>query len=693
MLKIFTSLFTKSEPEPAVVAQVSSAEPVFSRTDSKQHRFKLEDVPRYPPYNPGIPAVDPDQILDSQQELLDKLKRLLAIPQADFDRLYLSTIRNYASFVHLLPASESHHHRGTGGLFRHGLEAGLYGAAHADRMLFVLDEPPSRRRVLEPLWRLGGFIASMSHDIGKPVSDMEITDTDGLQVWNPFAYPLHKWAIKRNLDYYHLRFRPNRHKDHETIGLLVLDMIIDQDVREALSEAGPAVLKNLIDSVSNIQNASGANVFRDLVIRADRDSVERDLRVNGGMQSSMPSVGIAAERTVMDVMRRLIRNKQWKVNRKGARIWQIDGNLYVAWSAARDIVRVMDEDKVPGVPRDPDSIADMLIDRELAVPRETFSGRSRYWQIAPELMGGASIKVLRIASPDLLIDPAPGNVAGRVILDESADSNVNPVVIDSVVKAEKPVQEAPQQKVEAAQESVVAPVKQKKSNDQVIHPAPVAVAPTVTVSIPFRGIVKELFTTLAEEIASGSRNADEVLHEGNLVLLLWPQAFTGFGIAPKDFLKEINDGNFAEPNPDAPARFIRESLNGSKVVALRPEAGKALLAMIEQAKSSEHDVDSVEETARTQKRPPSDDEILLAFAAFYRTTHSPDGFQIVRAKDGWLSMPFTAASNFFARAKKMPLTTIKEALTRSSDRGGEGLRIVEGHKGQTRIEIDAGENP
>ncbi|KAA3419555.1 TraI domain-containing protein, partial [Streptococcus pneumoniae] len=31
-----------------------------------------------------------------------------------------------ARFAHLLPASQSHHHRGAGGLLRHSLEVGLW---------------------------------------------------------------------------------------------------------------------------------------------------------------------------------------------------------------------------------------------------------------------------------------------------------------------------------------------------------------------------------------------------------------------------------------------------------------------------------------------------------------------------------------------------------------------------------------
>lgn len=405
-------------------AAPSSAVPLVSSAHGKgKPRLDLADVPKYPPYHPGLPSVSPEQIVETQHEMIERLRSAVAVSDADFDRTYLSAIHSYAAFVHLLPASETHHHRGTGGLFRHGLEAGLYGAMHADRLLFVLDEPPARRRVLEPIWRFAAFLAALNHDIGKPLSDVAVMDRTGELTWNPFACSLFQWSEQNGIDHYVIRFRPGRHQDHEMIGMLALEQVLSSGVKQYLADAGPKLLRWMVAAIANAQGAESINPFRDLVIRADRDSTERDLRVNGAMQSNMPSVGIASERFVLDAMRRLVRNRSWTVNRKGARVWIIEGNLYVSWNAARDIVRLITEDKTPGVPRDPDSIADMLIERGLAVARESFHGPRRYWNVAPEVLEGVILKSLRLSSPDLLLDPSPGNVAGRVLTDEAEASD------------------------------------------------------------------------------------------------------------------------------------------------------------------------------------------------------------------------------------------------------------------------------
>jgi conjugal transfer pilus assembly protein TraI len=81
-----------------------------------------EDIPRYPPFAKGLPVAPIDKILATQAELIEKVRNSLGFTIEDFNRLVLPVIHRYAAFVHLLPASEAHHHRGAGGLFRHGLE-------------------------------------------------------------------------------------------------------------------------------------------------------------------------------------------------------------------------------------------------------------------------------------------------------------------------------------------------------------------------------------------------------------------------------------------------------------------------------------------------------------------------------------------------------------------------------------------
>ena len=81
-----------------------------------------EDVPRYPPFMKGLPAAPVERILSSQTDLIAAIEQALAMPDSLYQTIAAPVIRRYAAFSHLLPASESHHHRDTRNLFRHDLK-------------------------------------------------------------------------------------------------------------------------------------------------------------------------------------------------------------------------------------------------------------------------------------------------------------------------------------------------------------------------------------------------------------------------------------------------------------------------------------------------------------------------------------------------------------------------------------------
>ncbi|NMS58705.1 MobH family relaxase, partial [Vibrio parahaemolyticus] len=134
--------------------------------------------------------------------------------------LVLPVIQRYAAFVHLLPASESHHHRGAGGLFRHGLEVAFWAAQASESVIFSIEGTPRERRDNEPRWRLASCFSGLLHDVGKPLSDVSITDKDGSITWNPYSESLHDWAHRHEIDRYFIRWRDKRHKRHEQFSLL-----------------------------------------------------------------------------------------------------------------------------------------------------------------------------------------------------------------------------------------------------------------------------------------------------------------------------------------------------------------------------------------------------------------------------------------------------------------------------------------
>lgn len=375
------------------------------------------EIPRYPPFAKGLPATDVDRVISTQGELIERIRYALGINHKEFNILLLPVLENYASFVHLLPASESHHHRGAGGLFRHGLEAAFAAAQASDGVIFAIDGTPRERRDNEPRWRLVSTIAGLLHDVGKPLSDMSITNKDGTVTWNPYTEFLYDWAQRNKVDRYFLRWRDRRHKRHEQFSLLTVDRIIPAATREYIAEPGPKIMEALLEAVSG---TSISNPVTKLMMFADKESVQRDLK-QSRLNVDEFAYGVPVERYVFDAIRRLVNSGRWTVNEKGAKVWYLNQGVFIAWKSIGDLYAIIDQDNIPGIPRDPDTLADILIERGFAiqnkVTEEGGEATYRYWDVKPDELG-ISVLMLRFDSHELVFTseppaPAAGEVNGK----------------------------------------------------------------------------------------------------------------------------------------------------------------------------------------------------------------------------------------------------------------------------------------
>ncbi|MDL2008202.1 MobH family relaxase [Vibrio parahaemolyticus] len=373
------------------------------------------EIPRYPPFLKGLPAASPEDLQSTQDELIAKLRQVLGFNQRDFQRLIQPCIDHLAAYVHLLPASEHHHHSGAGGLLRHSLEVAFWAAQAAEGIIFVASGTPVEKKELEPRWRVAAALGGLFHDIGKPVSDLSITDEDGRYQWNPFLETLSQWTTNNSIERYFIRWRDGRCKRHEQFSILVLNRVMTPELLAWLTQPGPEILQAMLEAIGN---TDPEHVLSKLVIEADQTSVQRDLKAQR-ISVDDNALGVPVERYLLDAMRRLLASSQWLVNQRDARVWirksNQSTNLYLVWkSAAKDIIELLAKDKIPGIPRDPDTLADILIERGLATKS---ASNERYESLAPEVLikDGKPIwlPMLHISEADLLLS---SNVPSSVTL-------------------------------------------------------------------------------------------------------------------------------------------------------------------------------------------------------------------------------------------------------------------------------------
>ena len=520
-----------------------------------------EDIPRYPPFMKGLPATSPDRLLETQWELIGQIQESGLASREIFDQYYLSPLRSLASYVHLLPASESHHHRGAGGLFRHAVEVALWSLQLGDRVLLPGDQTPRRRREIEPRWHVAVFLSALCHDIGKPITDLKVTSQDGEKSWNPFAEDLYSWANANAVDHYFLHWRPNRGRDHTSVSILLAERIIGRNTMGWIYGGDPELVLWMTESIAC--QPSQTNMIHNLVVRSDQVSVARDMETLGSVFAGY-DIGVPVERMLLDIMRRLVRESTWTVNVPGSRLWFMEGHLYLVWPiAGEEMAAVINREKLPGLPRTPNSILDMLTERKLAEIKGDGSWEGRYWQIAPtpltEKIPHIRLTAIRISKPSTVLDQLPVPIAGRLVDDQACafpNQDQNPTAALNEVPNQVPTKP-------------VAPVTKAVS----LHNESSSVE--TVASFPedeLGGLLKEI----AEDFRAGRRDRKKLtyLDETGVLCLKWPDIIKDRGMESRVVLDALGSREWLVIDPMQPFRRVTEVRVGIgapwKVIRVQP---------------------------------------------------------------------------------------------------------------------------
>lgn len=446
----FKSLFTPKAPV------TPKATPIPAAVDF--------EVPRYPPFMKGLPTIEPERLLAQHPEILAHYKRSVIVTPEQYEQFYIGALRRFAAYAHLLPASQTHHHRGAGGLLRHSMEVALWSLQGADNMLLSMGKSPAQRRAIEPRWQLTAFLAGLCHDVGKPATDMTITDSDRNITWKPLTEDLYEWAKRNSLKAYFLDWRPGRGKQHVSLSNLLAERIIGPEALQWIDEGGTELVVWLMEALSG--NPGATNPLYDLVIRADSSSTERDLKTMGVAMAGY-ELGVPIERHLMDIMRRLIKEGIWQVNELGARVWNINGGIYLVWPASgEEIAAKVRSDDLKGFPRTPDGILDMLLERGLAFVRET--GEERFWRIVPaELeakIPNKSLVCIRLRDDAMISSTPIAAVAGRLLNGEDEEPSGGGAEADAPEEHTSPVHARAKQDAAGAVRDPLAPPPDGQAN-------------------------------------------------------------------------------------------------------------------------------------------------------------------------------------------------------------------------------------
>lgn len=161
---------------------------------------------------------DVDLLLAKNSQLMLSCKIKLPFNDREFDEWIMPLIRHLAQYYLFVPSSYEHHHHHEGGAFEHSLEVGSYAMnlLDIDDGLYNNIEPEFRHHHKTTL-PLVIFILAITHDVGKPVTDLTVVscDKDGVihepnNAWKPIKETLYQWAINTKVKYYRVIYYANR---------------------------------------------------------------------------------------------------------------------------------------------------------------------------------------------------------------------------------------------------------------------------------------------------------------------------------------------------------------------------------------------------------------------------------------------------------------------------------------------------
>tara|TARA_R110000744_G_scaffold57431_1_gene120621 strand:+ start:12878 stop:15370 length:2493 start_codon:yes stop_codon:yes gene_type:complete len=343
----------------------------------------------YPPKVNGLSVFCVDAILKRYKDQIIALEQHVDIgfhrTTEDgvnlFGARYLSVIRKLAEYVHMLPASEYHHHSQPGGLFRHSLDAALIALRKADNQL-----PPTVGKVdLDAQRRVrymyAAWVGALLHDTGKILTDMQVSaytifdDEKNISVpiaswgkpikpWIPQIETLIEWATRNKVERYFVHFRASRvHREHVSSGATLLPHILKGEGLEFIMDSPDDLYSNLTSALNGYAHING---YLATAIRFG-DSVSTAKDVKTMATSAFGTLKKSRMMSIVDTMRSL--KSKWNFNTEKSHAFVIGDCVFIRWQSAFDgILKAARANHFDALPNDTKSLLGMMEDFRIVEP-------------------------------------------------------------------------------------------------------------------------------------------------------------------------------------------------------------------------------------------------------------------------------------------------------------------------------------
>lgn len=261
--------------------------------------------------------------------LLEQIRQRMGFTPENFSRDVQPLLDAFAEFVQLLPASESHHHAQPGGLLVHLLEVAAHALHFRDAYKLPMGVAPEEQTRLAARYTYAVLVASLLHDIGKPVTDVLVqvhTAAGSAKPWVPLGGTMQE----QGGEWYVVHFPDHKdYRKHERLSLPLLRTLVPGQALAWIGEH-PPLMEELFDYLGGEQRKG---VIGELVGRADKQSVASNLATGPRTRFASARAVPLIER-LMAGLRRVLAEGSVSLNRAGAvgfcdgeSLWCVSGSI------------------------------------------------------------------------------------------------------------------------------------------------------------------------------------------------------------------------------------------------------------------------------------------------------------------------------------------------------------------------------
>lgn len=416
-------------------------------------------IPIYPPTDGGVPVCTPEQVVQSQAQMHQRMRLATGMPEDRFEQFFGAPIRALAANILLLPASATGTHCGAGGLFRLAMETAFYAYQTSEATIFAARAGVERRRELEPRWRYATWLAGLCAELHRAATLMLVTSPKG-ERWPVYQEALANWLSKQGTERYFVKWSEAHDTLSGSASVALAQRIIPPEALAYLHEGGNELIPTMFAAMTFSGNEARLHPMERILRDVQRRVQEKDAAIRPQSYGKL-TVGTHFEPHLLDAMRSLISRGRWQLNGKKTRLWMGDEGLFLIWPGAlRDILEEMDAKGVSGIPREHQTIADILINANVCM-RSSID--NPYWSIYPPGPNVREMSALRFATPMILLDVLGDDLPSAGVL-------TSPPEAGDAADAATPSTAAARDKVEAGSGTV----RMKVDADGVLTPDPEA---------------------------------------------------------------------------------------------------------------------------------------------------------------------------------------------------------------------------